>query len=44
MQHKVFMQNHVMKYVCQHTKDQNNNDEITNVSDLPFDEMCIFIE
>ena len=25
-------------------KKSNNNDDITKVSDLPFDEMCIFID
>ena len=27
-----------------HTKNQNNNDDISDVSDLPFDEMCTFLE
>ena len=25
-------------------KKSNNNDDINDVSDLPFDEMCLFIE
>ena len=25
-------------------KKSNNNDDITDVSDLPFDEMCLFLE
>ena len=25
-------------------KKSNNNDDITNVLDLPFDEMCIFLD
>ena len=25
-------------------KKSNNNDDITHISDLPFDEMCIFLE
>ena len=35
------MYNHVMKYLWFYTKNQNNNDDIDNVSDLPYDEMCI---
>ena len=35
------MQNHVVKYLYHHTKHCNNNDDITNVSDLTYDEMCI---
>ena len=33
-----------MKYLCHHTKNRNNNDDINDISDLPFDEMCIFLE
>ena len=38
------MQNHVMKYLCHHTKNRNNNDDITDVQDLPYDEMCINLD
>ena len=44
MQYKVCMYNHVMKYLCHYTKNINNNDDINDVSDLPFDEMCLFLE
>ena len=33
-----------MKYLCHHTKNQNNDDDITDVSDLPYDEKCINID
>ena len=34
------MYNHVMKYLWFHTKNQNNNDDIADVFDLPYDKMC----
>ena len=33
-----------MKYLCNYTKDQNNNDDIADVLDLPYDEMCINLD
>ena len=41
MQQNVRMQNNVMKYFCHHTKMENKNDDISDVSDLPYDEICI---
>ena len=33
-----------MKYLCHHTKNQNNNDDIADVLDLPYGEMCINLD
>ena len=32
-----------MKYLWFHTKNKNINDDIADVSDLPYDEMCVNI-
>ena len=33
-----------MKYFYHHTKMENNNDDIADVFDLPFDGLCLFLE